>query len=179
MKENEREREIAGTRKPTLRSEFDSAYSDVIVGKSDAVNDAGEENVDVSAEEVNVDADVDLENADNDAEMYSDGVAGNNNESGTGQPSSDDFGRFCVGMVMRHKKYNYFCVVYGWDPICKASKVSHSSFFVQNYYFFISASQTTHFFPCFAPKMALLGFPHTTLCRDWESNSRRNRVAPI
>ena len=66
MKENEREREIAGTRKPTLRSEFDSAYSDVTVGKSVAVNDAGEENVDVSAEEVNIDAEVDLENADND-----------------------------------------------------------------------------------------------------------------
>ena len=138
MKENEREREIAGTRKPTLRSEFDSAYSDVTVGKNDAVNDAGEENVDVSAEEVNIDAEVDLENADNDTEMYSDGVAGNNNESGTGQPSSDDFGRFCVGMVMRHKKYNYFCVVYGWDPICKASKVSHSSFFLYKIITFLS-----------------------------------------
>jgi len=29
---------------------------------------------------------------------------------------------FWVGQVCRHLKYNYICVIYGWDPICKASK---------------------------------------------------------
>ena len=33
---------------------------------------------------------------------------------------------FSVGMVMKHKKYNYHCVIVGWDPICKASSVSLS-----------------------------------------------------
>ena len=37
-----------------------------------------------------------------------------------------DIGKYCVGMVMRHKRYNYFCVIFGWDPVCKASKVSES-----------------------------------------------------
>jgi hypothetical protein len=36
----------------------------------------------------------------------------------------DEMGTFGVGMVMRHKKYNYHCVIFGWDPVCKASKVS-------------------------------------------------------
>ena len=27
-------------------------------------------------------------------------------------------------MVMKHRKYNYNCVIYGWDPICKATKVN-------------------------------------------------------
>ena len=31
---------------------------------------------------------------------------------------------YSVGMVMRHKKYNYYCVINGWDPICKATPVS-------------------------------------------------------
>ncbi|XP_023227331.1 F-box only protein 21-like [Centruroides sculpturatus] len=29
---------------------------------------------------------------------------------------------YAVGMIMRHKKYNYICVIYGWDPICEASR---------------------------------------------------------
>ncbi len=29
---------------------------------------------------------------------------------------------FAVGMVMRHKKYNYRCVIYSWDKVCTASK---------------------------------------------------------
>lgn len=29
---------------------------------------------------------------------------------------------FGVGMVMKHKRYNYNCVIYGWDSKCKASK---------------------------------------------------------
>ena len=35
--------------------------------------------------------------------------------------------RFCVGQVCRHTKYNYTCVVYGWDPVCTASQswISH------------------------------------------------------
>ena len=38
-----------------------------------------------------------------------------------------DFNRmscYSVGMVMKHRKYNYNCVIYGWDPICKATKVN-------------------------------------------------------
>ena len=31
---------------------------------------------------------------------------------------------YSVGMVMRHKRYNYYCVIFGWDPICKATLVS-------------------------------------------------------
>ena len=29
-----------------------------------------------------------------------------------------------VGQVCRHRKYDYVCVVYGWDGHCKASKVN-------------------------------------------------------
>lgn len=28
---------------------------------------------------------------------------------------------FAVGMIGRHKIYDYTCVVYGWDPLCQAS----------------------------------------------------------
>ena len=28
-----------------------------------------------------------------------------------------------VGQVCRHSKYNYVCLIYGWDTHCKASKV--------------------------------------------------------
>lgn len=28
---------------------------------------------------------------------------------------------FAVGMIMKHKKYDYICVIYGWDKICRAS----------------------------------------------------------
>ena len=130
MKENEREREVAGTRKPTLRSEFDTAYADVIAEKSEVVADVDEK---IDDDEENVDAEVVFENVDTDDEMDNesavvDAVASNDDGSGASRPNGDDFGRFCVGMVMRHKKYNYFCVVYGWDPICKASKVSLSRF---------------------------------------------------
>jgi hypothetical protein len=44
--------------------------------------------------------------------------------SDNGDVSVEDVGAFCVGMVAKHKKYNYHCVIFGWDPICKASKVS-------------------------------------------------------
>lgn len=30
--------------------------------------------------------------------------------------------KFAVGMIMKHKKYNYRCVIYGWDNLCKASQ---------------------------------------------------------
>ena len=33
-------------------------------------------------------------------------------------------GLYAVGMVMKHKKYNYICVIYGWDAMCTASKVN-------------------------------------------------------
>ncbi|XP_076473105.1 F-box only protein 21-like [Babylonia areolata] len=29
---------------------------------------------------------------------------------------------FSVGLVMKHKRYNYMCVIYGWDIECKASE---------------------------------------------------------
>lgn len=29
---------------------------------------------------------------------------------------------FSVGLVMKHKRYNYTCVIYGWDPKCQASQ---------------------------------------------------------
>lgn len=29
---------------------------------------------------------------------------------------------FAVGMIMRHLRYDYTCVVYGWDPLCNASQ---------------------------------------------------------
>lgn len=28
---------------------------------------------------------------------------------------------FAIGMIMKHKKYDYVCVIYGWDKICRAS----------------------------------------------------------
>ena len=31
---------------------------------------------------------------------------------------------FCIGQVCRHKKYDYVCLVHGWDPVCTASRVS-------------------------------------------------------
>ena len=31
--------------------------------------------------------------------------------------------RLRVGQVCRHRKYNYVCLIYGWDTHCKASKV--------------------------------------------------------
>ncbi|XP_056008916.1 F-box only protein 21-like [Ostrea edulis] len=30
--------------------------------------------------------------------------------------------RFSVGMVMRHKRYNYLCTIFGWDSTCQASR---------------------------------------------------------
>ncbi|XP_062510833.1 F-box only protein 21-like [Corticium candelabrum] len=27
-----------------------------------------------------------------------------------------------VGLVMRHKRYDYICVIYGWDPYCRMSR---------------------------------------------------------
>lgn len=30
--------------------------------------------------------------------------------------------QFWVGQVARHKKYHYVCVIYGWDPVCTASR---------------------------------------------------------
>lgn len=29
---------------------------------------------------------------------------------------------YAVGMIMRHRLFNYICVVYGWDPLCAASE---------------------------------------------------------
>ncbi|XP_022254162.1 F-box only protein 21-like isoform X1 [Limulus polyphemus] len=29
--------------------------------------------------------------------------------------------KYAVGMIMKHCKYHYTCVIYGWDPICKAN----------------------------------------------------------
>ena len=32
-------------------------------------------------------------------------------------------GLFAVGMVMKHRRYQYICVIYGWDAVCKQSRV--------------------------------------------------------
>lgn len=29
---------------------------------------------------------------------------------------------FAVGMVMHHRRYDYRCVIFGWDPTCSASE---------------------------------------------------------
>lgn len=29
---------------------------------------------------------------------------------------------YAVGMIMRHRLFNYICVIYGWDPLCAASE---------------------------------------------------------
>ena len=34
----------------------------------------------------------------------------------------EEMGLYSVGMVMKHKRYHYLCVIYGWDPVCKQSK---------------------------------------------------------
>jgi len=41
-----------------------------------------------------------------------------------GAPASFPYGEveLKVGEVCRHRKYDYVCVVYGWDAHCKASK---------------------------------------------------------
>ena len=31
--------------------------------------------------------------------------------------------QYSVGQVCQHRKYNYICVIYGWDQYCKASRV--------------------------------------------------------
>lgn len=36
------------------------------------------------------------------------------------RPSNNSV-RFRVGDIMMHKRYHYRGVIYGWDPICKAS----------------------------------------------------------
>ncbi|XP_076354217.1 F-box only protein 21-like isoform X2 [Tachypleus tridentatus] len=30
--------------------------------------------------------------------------------------------KYAVGMIMKHCKYHYTCVIYGWDPTCKANE---------------------------------------------------------
>lgn len=44
-------------------------------------------------------------------------------------PSEEDgdvetMGRYGVGMVMKHRRYNYRCVIFGWDTHCVAERVS-------------------------------------------------------
>ncbi|XP_033111559.1 F-box only protein 21-like [Anneissia japonica] len=29
---------------------------------------------------------------------------------------------YSVGMIMRHRRYDYMCVIYGWDPLCEMSE---------------------------------------------------------
>ena len=31
-----------------------------------------------------------------------------------------------IGQVCQHRKYNYICVIFGWDPKCTASKVNYT-----------------------------------------------------
>ena len=30
---------------------------------------------------------------------------------------------YAIGMVMKHRRYDYHCVIFGWDPKCTASRV--------------------------------------------------------
>jgi len=30
--------------------------------------------------------------------------------------------QFWIGMVAKHRKYNYTCIIYGWDPVCTATQ---------------------------------------------------------
>ena len=71
-----------------------------------------------------------------------------------------EMGLYAVGMVMKHKRYHYICVIYGWDAVCKQSKVSHKfkkctifpyfgnfiipPFYMQN---ILKVKSTTHVFP--------------------------------
>ena len=32
-------------------------------------------------------------------------------------------GRYGVGMIMKHRQYHYYCVIYAWDLSCRASQV--------------------------------------------------------
>jgi len=34
----------------------------------------------------------------------------------------NEMGLYSVGMVMKHRRYHYHCVIYGWDPKCTAEK---------------------------------------------------------
>ncbi len=124
MKENEREREISSQRKPTHRSDFYAAY---VVQKADVVNegivdsDAEKEIVDSSDSNSDDFDDIDAVRDSDEAAVVD---AKPRSDANVVETNVDDFGKFCVGMVMRHKKYNYICVIYGWDPVCKASKVN-------------------------------------------------------
>ncbi len=132
MKENEREREISSQRKPTHRSDFYAAYVvqkadvDAVVTEGIVDSDAEKETVDSSDSNSDDYDDIDAIRDSNeatavDANLRSDAKVV---ETNVVETNVDDFGKFCVGMVMRHKKYNYICVIYGWDPVCKASKVN-------------------------------------------------------
>eukprot|EP00127_Corallochytrium_limacisporum_P004732 Clim_evm86s172 gene=Clim_evmTU86s172 len=35
--------------------------------------------------------------------------------------SAHEYVKFCVGMVMKHRRYNYKCVIRSWDPGCQQS----------------------------------------------------------
>ena len=35
----------------------------------------------------------------------------------------DKMGFYGVGMIMRHKRYDYECVIYGWNEYCAQSQV--------------------------------------------------------
>ena len=35
-----------------------------------------------------------------------------------------ELSQYAVGMVMKHRRYDYYCVIYGWDAKCTASRVS-------------------------------------------------------
>ena len=35
----------------------------------------------------------------------------------------DKMGFYGVGMIMKHKRYDYECVIYGWNEYCAQSQV--------------------------------------------------------
>ena len=42
-----------------------------------------------------------------------------NNEGG----DEETPGKYCVGLVMQHRRYNYRCAIFGWDTHCVAERV--------------------------------------------------------
>ena len=40
------------------------------------------------------------------------------------QDEMKELSLYAIGMVMKHRRYDYHCVIFGWDPKCTATRVS-------------------------------------------------------
>ena len=56
-----------------------------------------------------------------------------NNEGG----DEETPGKYCVGLVMQHRRYNYRCAIFGWDTHCVAERVRRTKlkYFICRKYF--------------------------------------------